>query len=244
MTLAVNVAAIVYWCVTVGTVVTTAGDPSPKLHVYVHPLVGGTRVTVKTAVAAEPLPAHPSIATVKVPIFGHGAGGWQRNGTDVVASHCPSEHVAVTLIGLSQAHLTLEPNVACQFPAESTGTDTDVGPVPQSMVTLTSPVSQPVAVPETMIDVGNVDPGGRMPTMLPIVMVQAMSARNYGVDLTNRRSPTNMQFTPATGQVRPAIRVLSSGDDRVDHAARKKLARHDGKPSPADHNSDPDSHDR
>jgi hypothetical protein len=33
MTLAVNVAAIVYTCVTVGTVVTTAGEPSPKFHV-------------------------------------------------------------------------------------------------------------------------------------------------------------------------------------------------------------------
>lgn len=75
MTLAVNVLAVVYTCVTVGTVVTTGGEPSPKLQVNVHPLVGGTRVTVKTAVAVAPPPAHPSIATVKLPSLGQGAGG-------------------------------------------------------------------------------------------------------------------------------------------------------------------------
>jgi hypothetical protein len=100
----------------------------------------------------------------------------------------------VTLIGFSQAHLTLEPNVACQFPAESTGAEIDVGPLPQSTVTFTSPVSHPVAVPDTMIDVGKVDPGGRIPTTLPMVIVQAMSARTYGVELTKRHSAVNMQF--------------------------------------------------
>lgn len=96
------------------------------------------------------------------------------------------------MIGFSHEHFTFEPKVACQFPAESTGADTDVGPLPQSMVTLTSPVVQPVAVPETMIDVGRVDPDGRIPTTVPIVMVQAMSARCYVVGLVERRTASNM----------------------------------------------------
>jgi hypothetical protein len=203
MTLAVNVAAIVYTCVTVGAVVTTAGEPSPKFQVYVQPVVGGLSVTVKTAVAVEPLPAHPSMATVRLWIFGHGAGGWQRSGTEVVASHCPSEQLAVTLIGFSQAHVTFEPNVACQFPAESTGAETEVGPLPQSMVTLTSPVSHPVAVPETMIDVGRVDPGGRMPTTLPIVMVQAMSREDGRCGPEKPTRADQHAIHRATGQDRP-----------------------------------------
>jgi len=98
--------------------------------------------------------------------------------------------------------------VACQFPAESIGADTDVGPLPQSTVTLTSPVSHPVAVPDTIIDVGTVDPGGKMPTTLPIVMVQAMSARTYDVDPRKRRAPTNMRFTGRPGKSALKIRVL------------------------------------
>jgi hypothetical protein len=181
----------------------------------VQPLVGGLSVTVKTAVAVEPLPVHPSMATVRLWIFGHGTGGWQRSGTEVVASHCPSEQAAVTLMGLSQAHLTFEPNVACQFPAASIGADTDVGPLPQSTVTLTSPVSHPVAVPDTIIDVGTVDPGGRIPTTLPIVMVQAMSATIYGVDRTKRRSPTNMRFTGRPGKSVPKITRRTSSLGRL-----------------------------
>jgi hypothetical protein len=178
MTLAVNVPAVEYTCVTVGTVVVTVGEPSPKFHVYVQPLVAGTSVTVKTAVAVAgtvPDPAQPSTTTVTSPIVGHGAGGLQRSGTLVFASHSPSVQVAVTAIGLSHAQSTFELNVANQFPALSIGTRILVGVPPQSIVTFSSPVVHPVAVPDTSIDVGAVALEGRIPTTLPIVIVQAMA---------------------------------------------------------------------
>jgi hypothetical protein len=83
--------------------------------------------------------------------------------------------VAVTAIGLSHAQSTFELNVANQFPALSIGTRILVGVPPQSIVTFSSPVVHPVAVPDTSIDVGAVALEGRIPTTLPIVIVQAMA---------------------------------------------------------------------
>jgi len=161
--------------VTLGALVVTAGDPSPKSHVYVHPLVVGESVTVSSTVALEPPPAQPSTATVKLEIFGHVPVDWQTRTTVSVAEQAPSEQVARTLICFPHGQRGLE-KVAVQFPVASTGTSCDVGELPQSIVTLISPVAQPLAVPLTTIDDGSVAPGGRNPTTEVIVTVHAIGA--------------------------------------------------------------------
>ena len=94
----------------------------------------------------------------------------------MVASHAPSVHVAVTVIGLSHAQVTFPLNVTVQLPELSMDASTEVAPFPQSTVTFSSPVAQPVAVPATTIDVGSVAFAGRIPTTDVIVIVQAMIA--------------------------------------------------------------------
>jgi hypothetical protein len=148
-TLAENVPAVAYTCVTVGDEVVTGGEPSPKFHSYVHPLVGGARVSVKTAVAVDPAATHPSTDTVRLSTVGHGAGCTctQRSVVSSVDSQRPSLHVAVTLTGFPHWQTLAVPKVAVQLPAASIEARTLTGPSPQSTLTFTDPVAHPVAVP-------------------------------------------------------------------------------------------------
>lgn len=116
----------------------------------------------------------------------------------VFASHEPSEQVATTEMFLSQGQrMTFELNVALQLPLASIGTDSDAGAPPHEIVTLTSPVTQPLAVPETVIEVGSVAPGGRIPTTEPIVMVQAMGVNSCRSHTTQPASAlANMHRQP------------------------------------------------
>jgi hypothetical protein len=148
-TLAVNVPAEAYACVTVGDDVVTGGEPSPKFHWYVHPLVGGTSVSVRTAVAVDPAPTHPSTDAVRLPTEGHGSG-WtctHRSVVSSVFSQSPSVQVAVTFTGFPHWQTLAVPKVAVQFPAESIDASTLTSPSPQSTLTFTDPVAHPVAVP-------------------------------------------------------------------------------------------------